>query len=252
MKNTLSKCLLSNQSEFKFQYAAYLVKYPNYFDFSILELKSLMEMHNIPYYLNDDNNHNVRFDPFLRFKTKERLNEKVINELYQRAVLLKNIFQVYSKSNSFTELVSNVKSIKESNEENDLKSEIESNEFFKFMVEGCDKSFTKEEQKEMMEGLDFLQFKAAVNLSKASRVFVIYYNKPTDEYYFGKIIGEIPKGQCFYIKYDLNKRKYLGPTSLDNRLSFIMANLGKITSGDVVYDPFAGTGSILIPCSHFK
>ena len=47
------------------------------------------------------------------------------------------------------------------------------------------------------------------------------------------------------------KRPYLGPTSMDNELSMVMANMALVRVGSIVLDPFAGTGSILLACSNF-
>jgi tRNA (guanine10-N2)-methyltransferase len=47
-------------------------------------------------------------------------------------------------------------------------------------------------------------------------------------------------------KYDLKKRFYLGPTSLDHALAFIMANAARVKRGGFVLDPFVGTASILV------
>ena len=47
-------------------------------------------------------------------------------------------------------------------------------------------------------------------------------------------------------KCDLKKRRYLGPTSMDNELSLVMANLAQVRRGAVAFDPFVGTGSILL------
>jgi tRNA (guanine10-N2)-methyltransferase len=46
----------------------------------------------------------------------------------------------------------------------------------------------------------------------------------------------------------LKKRPYLGPTSTDHEIAFLMANQANIKDGDLVYDPFVGTGSIAIAC----
>jgi len=73
------------------------------------------------------------------------------------------------------------------------------------------------------------------------------------EKYFGKIIaGKDEEEPRFYSKYDLSNRKYLGPTSTDYVLSFIMCNLAQIKQNDIVLDPFVGTGSLLIGPAHFK
>lgn len=46
--------------------------------------------------------------------------------------------------------------------------------------------------------------------------------------------------------YDLKKRKYLGPTSTCAELSFLMSNQILSRPGCLVWDCFAGTGSLLI------
>lgn len=59
------------------------------------------------------------------------------------------------------------------------------------------------------------------------------------------------RGQSFFAKFDLDKRPYLGPTSTDHELAFLMANQALVTLGDLVYDPFVGSGSIALACSYF-
>jgi len=52
-------------------------------------------------------------------------------------------------------------------------------------------------------------------------------------------------------KYNLKTRYFIGNTSMDPQLSLIMANQGQVRHGDFCYDPFVGTGSIILACSHF-
>lgn len=51
----------------------------------------------------------------------------------------------------------------------------------------------------------------------------------------------------FNTPYELSKRIYLGPTSADNDLAFMMCNQGKVKEGSFVIDPFVGTGGLIIP-----
>ena len=44
----------------------------------------------------------------------------------------------------------------------------------------------------------------------------------------------------------LKDRRYLGPTSMDAELSFLMCNMAHVLPQSLVFDPFAGTGSILV------
>lgn len=44
----------------------------------------------------------------------------------------------------------------------------------------------------------------------------------------------------------LKTRKFIGNTSMDATLSLLMANQAMVKPGDLVYDPFVGTGSLLV------
>jgi hypothetical protein len=44
----------------------------------------------------------------------------------------------------------------------------------------------------------------------------------------------------------LNKRPFLGPTSLDPELALIMTNMAGVEKNHIIYDPFVGTGSVLV------
>ena len=75
--------------------------------------------------------------------------------------------------------------------------------------------------------------------------------RPPLAVYFGRILGNgrTLKGRGNVEQYSLNKRAYLGPTSMDTELSFVMANLGQVQKGSFCMDPFVGTGSILLSCA---
>lgn len=54
---------------------------------------------------------------------------------------------------------------------------------------------------------------------------------------------QIADGQRELIEsYSVKKRHFIGNTSMDACLSFIMANHARVKPNDVVYDPFVGTG----------
>lgn len=86
-----------------------------------------------------------------------------------------------------------------------------------------------------------------------------------DRVFFGKEIvktlREVASNKkekvSFCSAYALKNRIYLGPTTTDHELAFLMvdgfdkANMGQIKEGDLVLDPFVGTGSLLIAAGHF-
>eukprot|EP00798_Chlamydomonas_sp_ICE-L_P004995 gene4995-34779_t len=50
--------------------------------------------------------------------------------------------------------------------------------------------------------------------------------------------------------YRLNARKYLGPTSMDVEMAFLMCNAALAGPKQLVYEPYAGTGSIMVALAH--
>ena len=66
---------------------------------------------------------------------------------------------------------------------------------------------------------------------------------------FGRKIGNSERN--LVTKYELSKRNYLGPTAMDAELAFLMANQALVRPGKFVFDPFVGTGSILVAAAHF-
>ena len=48
--------------------------------------------------------------------------------------------------------------------------------------------------------------------------------------------------------FDVKKRAYYGNTSMEAEMSLLMANQAKAGPGKLIYDPFAGTGSMLYVC----
>lgn len=67
--------------------------------------------------------------------------------------------------------------------------------------------------------------------------------------FFGREVGGADRK--LLPTYQLKSRTYLGPTAMDAEIAFLMANQALATSGKLVYDPFVGTGSILVAAAHF-
>lgn len=85
-----------------------------------------------------------------------------------------------------------------------------------------------------------------------SSMIILYqrYFLPIDR---NMILLQIADGQRELIKkLSLKTRKFIGNTSMDPQLSLIMANQAQIKKGDLVFDPFVGTGSLLIAASQFE
>ncbi|PVU94180.1 hypothetical protein BB561_002743 [Smittium simulii] len=69
--------------------------------------------------------------------------------------------------------------------------------------------------------------------------------------YFGREITKALTSRYLMNKYNLKTRKYLGNTSMEAEMSLIAANMASASPGKFIYDPFVGTGSLLLVCSEF-
>lgn len=60
------------------------------------------------------------------------------------------------------------------------------------------------------------------------------------------LLHQIADGQRELIRsHSVKNRHFIGNTSMDAGLSFIMANHAKVKENDLVFDPFVGTGKLL-------
>lgn len=67
--------------------------------------------------------------------------------------------------------------------------------------------------------------------------------------YLGRYVGCGQRRSI--LDYSLKKRDYINTTSMDSELALLTANLTLAAPDKVFYDPFVGTGSFPIACSHF-
>ena len=138
----------------------------------------------------------------------------------------------------------------------DINKEVMSNETFAFVVHSQYKKLKREEQTLKINTLELPKIRGKCNLKKPDRVFILaelydYNSKELIKVFFGKDLFAIQRKIPFHTKYGLPDRLMLGPTSTDHNLAFLMANMGHVDSSKTVIDPFLGTASILIACSHF-
>ncbi|GBP89335.1 tRNA (guanine(10)-N2)-methyltransferase homolog [Eumeta japonica] len=129
---------------------------------------------------------------------------------------------------------------------------------FKIEVETFCKHFSMSEKIEKIEAFNYLPLQGPVKLKNpdVTLSYIEFYgtdpNNPPDlpyDLFFGRWVAE---GQRDLIQqYSLKKRKFIGNTSMDAQLSFLMVNQAQVTPGHLVLDPFVGSGSVLVAAAHF-
>ncbi|XWS54352.1 hypothetical protein CRYUN_Cryun10bG0082800 [Craigia yunnanensis] len=163
---------------------------------------------------------------------------------------------VANRRSSYEELEEAVKSYPDERKLPYLASE----SVFKITVDSFGKVMSLQEQNERIRGLSYIPFKGRVNLKNPDHNFWLM---ETDDnatnnglppvvqrrIFFGREIGGADRK--LIPTYQLKSRTYLGPTAMDAEMAFLMANQAQAAPGKLVYDPFVGTGSILVSAAHF-
>ncbi|XP_078172466.1 tRNA modification 11 protein [Carex rostrata] len=183
-------------------------------------------------------------------------SEDIARKIASRSLLVKGIYELWGQGTDYEELE---QAIKEYPEDRKLPYLTEDNTF-KIIVDSFGKVISSQEQNERIHGLSYIPFKGRVNLKQPDHKFWLM---ETDDYgsnnglppvlqktiFFGREVGAA--NRSLLPTYQLKSRKYIGPTAMDAEIAFLMANQGLAGPGKLVYDPFVGTGSILVAAAHF-
>ncbi|CAD6198328.1 unnamed protein product [Caenorhabditis auriculariae] len=211
-----------------------LVFSQSHLDFRISELASICDVLSINV---DISSINAKSHVFLvDFEAVED-----VERLLSRSMLVKSAFEQIFHANSYEDLHNLV--------ENEGKSVLEKYDHpeLSYSLRVCSIGRKKKLSPEIRikEFLDhFTLEKSPVDLKSPKNEFYLVeeYENPTDEapkkIYFGKL-------------YNLQDRRYIGNTTMDPELSFIQANIAQVMPGELVLDPFVGTGGLILPAAHF-
>ncbi|NXS49092.1 TRM11 methyltransferase, partial [Balaeniceps rex] len=181
-------------------------------------------------------------------------SEEMARGLMKRTVCAKSVFELWGHGRSAGELYASLKNYPMDK----MLPYLQSDSTYKVHIHTFNKTLTQAQKIKKIDALEFLPFKGKVNLKNPEHIFWILEdygmdpnNVPEEPFhlYFGRWIAD---GQRELIEsYSVKKRHFIGNTSMDACLSFIMANHGRVKPNDVVYDPFVGTGGLLISSAHF-
>ncbi|XP_021248746.1 tRNA (guanine(10)-N2)-methyltransferase homolog isoform X1 [Numida meleagris] len=181
-------------------------------------------------------------------------SEEMARGLMKRTVCAKSIFELWGHGRSEGELYASLKNYPMDK----MLPYLQPDSTYKVHIHTYNKTLTQAQKIKKIDALEFLPFNGRVNLKNPEHIFWILEdygmdpnNVPEEPFdlYFGRWIAD---GQRELIEsYSIKKRHFIGNTSMDACLSFIMANHGRVKPNDIVYDPFVGTGGLLISSAHF-
>ncbi|XP_039300155.1 tRNA (guanine(10)-N2)-methyltransferase homolog [Nilaparvata lugens] len=174
-------------------------------------------------------------------------------KLASRSVCLRSITELWAHSNSIEQLHEQLKKLPD-----EVMPHFEPHLSFKIKVESFGHAQSLKEKIQKIETFSYLPIQGPIKLKNPDRSFLYteYYgltpnNVPEQPYhvFFGRVISS---GQRNVIsELSLKKRKFIGNTSMDAQLSLLMANMAKVSDGDLIFDPFVGSGSLLVAAARF-
>ncbi|XP_065095631.1 tRNA (guanine(10)-N2)-methyltransferase homolog isoform X2 [Ochlerotatus camptorhynchus] len=199
----------------------------------------------------------VNHKPENPFWIVELPDDEAARKLASRSMSLRCIFELWTHSNFHSTFHDQLKGFIKTNQAT-LSPVFEKDRSFKITVETFNKHFSQTEKVAKIETLNYLPAQGPVNL-KTPDVHFWYIEfwglDPMDvpgqplDVLFGKWVVDGRRDMINEIS--LKKRKFIGNTSMDPQLSLLMANQGLAKEGDLVYDPFVGSGSLLVAAAKF-
>ncbi|XP_017057018.1 tRNA (guanine(10)-N2)-methyltransferase homolog [Drosophila ficusphila] len=169
-----------------------------------------------------------------------------------RSVSLRAMFELYAHATNLPDFHHTLKSHVVRNQDA-LAECFRPDTSFKITVETYNKHFSQREKVEKIESMDYLPIEGPVDLKnpQVEWWYIEFWGlDPTavprepEDILFGRLMAS---GQRHLIKeLSLKRRKFIGNTSMDAQLSLLMANQAMVRDGDLVFDPFVGTGSLLV------
>ena len=184
------------------------------------------------------------------FAIVESACERDMRTLCSRSVLIMSVTELWCEGTSKAALFEDMKSSLLVSRAEYVSSE----RSFKVTVETFNRKTTLEEKVAKIEEMAFLPFEGPINLKSPDNEFMLfeYYDREQgthlddpSECYFGRFVCESRKRYNIH-KFSLRQRKFISNTSMDPKLSTIMANVAQVDAGHLVLDPFVGSGSILV------
>ena len=214
---------------------------------------------------------------FERWSSSDVKSKKVgVAEMLSRCTLIKSVVELWGCAVEMDDCASQVMGwVKGSLGRKIFERVSDATQSWKLSIHTLGTKFKREEQDEMRKKFSYVGFNGPVKMKDPENEYILirevemdgkgnplyprYHNgkniihenalRPPLSCYFGRLLCGSRKGGESMEKFNLKHRKFLGPTSMDAELSFVMTNFGQVSKGSVVFDPFVGTGSILLSCA---
>lgn len=180
----------------------------------------------------------------------ETENESELLQVFNRSLLTHSLSEYWVSNYNYKEFYNDLKASKH------LKDKTFRNCSFKLTVDCFGKKVKHADKVKRIERLSFLPFEGDIKMDNPDVTFYYfeYYghdkvNVPETphEIMFGRWIAD--NDRRYLKQFNLKDRKFIANTTMDPLLSFLMSNIAKVNEHHLVYDPFVGSGGILVPAA---
>jgi len=231
---------------------------PDFMDFIVAEIISLAELVGLgTEFFTPEVEKYARRNFRIDFTESKSITESKLRRLCSRSASVHGLYEVFESGSSYSELNDNLKM---SNDENRKQYYPLS---FAFAIEMNNRhKMTMPERLEKFESIqEGLPMTGSVNLKTPELQLVLIEDYPPATNNKKKKAEEMESvslgrfmcaGQRRLIReYAVTNRLSVGNTSMDAELALWMSNISQIESGSFVFDPFVGSGSLLLTSAHY-
>ena len=242
----------------KFQVLIIFSNKPHWIDFRLAEFKALLSLYGEKYDLPTD----CVLDPENPYLIIKLQSLDTITKICERAVTIVKIIHLWGYGENDDKNEYGLKHLIDSLDYNSINEYNKESISFCLSVESYGLSIDTTQQSILRNQiLTNLQLKGSIKLKEMDMRMTLqvhFYKIHEDNtdimpkrYYFGRIIAETRMKDGIKLM-DVKQRGYIGPTTLDHNLSFLMNNIAQVNGkNSIVYDPFVGTASILLAAAWF-
>eukprot|EP01102_Stenamoeba_stenopodia_P009517 TRINITY_DN2815_c0_g1_i1.p1 TRINITY_DN2815_c0_g1~~TRINITY_DN2815_c0_g1_i1.p1 ORF type:complete len:475 (-),score=136.23 TRINITY_DN2815_c0_g1_i1:65-1489(-) len=218
-------------------------------EFMLPELESVARYFDVPLVMPEEHKLDCPF-----FKIRVR-NEDDLKNMASRLVQVKGFYEIWGEGVTYEEVIASI----DTNVPPEKMALFTTEDAtFRCRVNGFGRKYTEEEQAERIRHFSHLPaLRTKVSLNHAKHSFWLFEdvgvgrgkNAAPRKIFFCREIVEANRN--IIDRYTLKKRLYLSTTSMAAELAFIIANLSLSGKGKLVFDPFVGSGSILVSCAAY-
>lgn len=195
--------------------------------------------------------------PYILIELNDESQEECLINCAREGYMLKDLYELWAQSSESIQDLAVAASVSK-RFLSDVSPHKQSNQTFRISYESFNNKVSQSSKVAMMKEMFFVnQFEARLNLSKPSLHYVIFEMNEREkacgpilskEYYFCRHLTS--GSRTLVDKFALKNRVFIANTTMDPMMSFVAANMAMIRHGDLVYDPFVGSGGLLVSAAH--